>query len=243
MRRLAGVALFLTLAAPALGQGLDFQQLLSGKEFPQSLKLKDLNGDWRRLSIGTTDAAKGGMGDMLSQLMQVGMMSDKGKGKGKDDAASAMLGMSLLSGLFGGGGESEKPVYYTKGQTVTVGSETFLLAYRYQKPAVNLMQLAAEADKSGKDPDLSKVATDGKLTPDSSLTLSLINVKAMTTLTNIRAFDMDQEIAESAQGGGGLMEMIAQQQAKESQEAKQKPAPVAGTAAARKAAPGAKTHP
>jgi hypothetical protein len=241
MRRLAGVALFLTLAAPALGQGMDFQQLLSGKECPQSLKFKDLNGDWRHLSIGTTDAGKGGMGDMLSQLMQVGMMSDKEKSKGKDDAASAMLGMSLLSGLFGGGGESEKPVYYTKGQTVTVGSEMFLLAYRYQKPAVNLVQLATEADKSGKDPDINKAAADGKLTPDSSLTLSLINIKAITTLTNIRPFDMDQEIAESAQGGGGLLDLIAQQQAKEAQEAKQKPAPPTGTAA-RKPASGAKSR-
>lgn len=243
MRNLAGVALFLALAAPALGQGTDFQQLLSGKDCPQSLKLKELNGDWRRLSIGTTDAAKGGTGDMLSQLMQVGMMSDKGKGKGKDDAASAMLGMSLLGGLFGGGSQSAEPIYYTKGQTVTVGSETFLLAYRYQKPAVNLMQLAAQADQSGKEPDRSKMADAGKLAPESPLSLSLINVRAITSLTNIRPFDMDQEIAESAQSGGGLLDMIAQQQAKESEAAKQKATPAGGAAPPRKAVSGAKAHP
>jgi len=244
MKRLVGVALFLTLAVPALGQSMDFQQLLSGKEFPNTLKFKDLNGDWRRLSIGTTDAAKGGTGDSLSQLMQMGMMSEKGKGKGKDDAAGAMLGMSLLGGLFGGGGsQAPEPVYYTKGQTVTVGSETFLLTYRYQKPAVNLMQLAMETDKSGKDPDFSKMAAAGKLTPDSPLTLSLINIKAITTLSNIRPFDMEQEMAESAKGDGGLMDLIAQQQAKELEEAKQKPAPASTATAPRKPASASKAHP
>src|SRR5262245_36109615 len=103
MKHLAIAGLFLALASPALGQNTDFQQLLSGKEFPLTLKFADLNGDWRRLSIGAVDAPKGGMGDMLSQLMQVGMMSEMGKNKGKDDPAAAMMGMSLLSGLFGGG--------------------------------------------------------------------------------------------------------------------------------------------
>jgi hypothetical protein len=241
MRCLAGVALCLTLAAPALGQGMDFQQLLSGKEFPNTLKFKDLNGDWRHLSIGTTEAAKGGLGDLFGQLAQAGALS--GKSKGKDDAASAALGLSLLGGLFGGGGDSEKPVYYTKGQTVTVGSETFLLAYRYQKPALNLAQLAVESDKSGKDPDFSKLAAEGKLTPDSSLMLSLINIKSITTLNDIRPFDMDQEIAESAKGGGGLLDLIAQQSAQEAQDAKQKPAPAGGTAVVRKPTSGAKSHP
>ncbi len=240
MKRLASAALFLALAAPALGQGMDFQQLLSGKEVPNALKLKDLNGDWRHLTIGTTDAAKGGLGDMMGPLMQAGMMADKGKGK--EDPAAAMLGMSFFSALFGGGGESQKPVYYTKGQTVTVGGETFLLAYRYQKPAVNFMQLAMESDKTGKDPDAGKMAAAGKLTPDSALTLSLINVKTITTLADIRPFDIDQEIAESASTGGGLMDLIAQQAAQEAQQAKQKPAPVSTTGAVRKP-PAAKPHP
>ena len=48
MKRFAAVGLLLTLAAPVMGQSSDFQQLLSGKEFPLTLTLKELNGDWRR---------------------------------------------------------------------------------------------------------------------------------------------------------------------------------------------------
>jgi len=237
MKRFAAVGLLLTLAAPVMGQSSDFQQLLSGKEFPLTLSLKELNGDWRRLSIGGADAAKGGMGDMMSQLMQMGMMSEMGKNKGKEDPAGAMLGLSLLGGLFGGGGESKEPVYYTKGQTVTVGGETFLIAYRYQKPAMNFMQMAAAAQKNGQGPDPGQM-TAGKLSPESSLAISLINARNIASLNDIRPFNMEQEIAEGAQGGGGLMELFAQQAAKEAAEAKQPPQPVARPAAPRK--PGAR---
>src|SRR5947209_15015361 len=214
MKRLAAVALLLTFSAPAWAEGIDFQQLFSGKEVPHTIKLKELDGDWRRVSIGIAGAAKGGLSDMLGPLMQAGMMSDGDKSKGKNDPAAAMLGLSFFSSLFGGG-ESKEPVYYTKGQTVTVGSESFLLAYRFEKPEMNLMQLAAESEKSGKDPDFSKVASDNKLTPETALTISLVNVKSITTLNSIRPFDMAQEIADSAKGGGGLMDLIAQEQAKE----------------------------
>jgi hypothetical protein len=223
MKRLAAVAVFLTLSTSALADGIDFQQLFAGKEVPHTLKLKELDTDWRRVSIGIAGASKGGMNDLLGPLMQAGMMSDGNKGKGKDDAAAAMLGMSFISSLFGGG-DSKEPVVYTKGQTVTVGSETFLVTYRYEKPEMNLVQLAADSEKSGKDPDFSKMASDGKLTPESVLTISLVNAKSITTLNGIRPFDMAQEIADSAKGGGGLMDLIAQEQAKEQAKPVVKPA-------------------
>lgn len=243
MKHLAVVGLFLALASPALGQSTDFQQLLSGKEFPLNLKFADLNSDWRRLSIAAVDAPKGGMGDMLSQLMQMGMMSEMGKNKGKDDPAAAMLGMSLLGGLFGGGGESKPPVYYTKGQTATVGGETFLVAYRYQKPAMNLMQVAMQAEKNGQDPNVTGMAAAGKLSPDSALQISLINMRSIASLSDIRPFDMNQEIAESAQAGGGLMDLIAQQKAKELQEPKPMARPVSKAAAPRKPVTRPKSRP
>jgi hypothetical protein len=228
MKCLAAAALVLTLSAPAFAQGTDFQQLFSGKDFPQTLKLKELNSDWRRVNIGIAGASKGGLMDMLGPLIQAGMAADSGKGKGKDDPAAAMIGMSLFSSLFGGG-ETKEPIYYTKGQTVAVGSETFLLAYHFQKPETNFMQLAADAEKSGKDPDMTKLADEGKLNPESDLMISLVNVKSITTLNSIHPFDMAQEIADSAKGGGGLMDLIAQQQAKESQ-APAKPAATPGAA-------------
>src|SRR5204863_3517397 len=132
--------------------------------------------------------------------------------KGKDDPAAAMVGLSFMSALFGGGGgDGQQPVYYTKGQAVTVGGQTFLVAYRYQKPATNIMQLAAEAEKSGKEPDPTQLAGGGKMTPESPLSLCLLNVQRIAALQNIRPFDLNQEIAESAQAGGGLMDLIAKE--------------------------------
>lgn len=241
MKRLAGALLLLTLVTPAFAEGTDFQQLFAGKEIPQTLKLKDLGGEWRRVNIGIAGASKGGLMDMLGPLMQAGMMSDNGKTKGKDDPAAAMIGLSLFSSLFGGG-ETKEPVYYTKGQTTTVAGETFLLTYRFEKPSMNLMSLAAESEKNGKDPDFSKMASDGKLTPESDLTLSLINVKSINTLNSIKPFDMAQEIADSAKGGGSLMELMAQEQAKEqANDAKAPAKPASATGAAKK--PAAKGKP
>ena len=241
----AAAALFWAPAAgPAHGQGADLAPLLSSRETPGSLQLKDLNQDWRRVRIATLNGSQSGMTDLMSQLMQMGMMSDSSGGKNKksgggSDAAAAMIGMSFMSNLFGGGGGGggpKEPVYFTKGQTVSVGGETFLVAYRHQKPETNLMQMAMEAEKAGRDPDFAKLAAGQKLAPDSALAMTLINVRAITTVSDIRAFDMNREIAESAQSSGGLFEMIAAEAAKEIQSPAAKPAAAQRPAAARPAA-------
>lgn len=80
------------------------------------------------------------------------------------------------------------------------------------------MQLIMESSQNeGKEPDFSKLAGGAKLTPDSALTLSLFNVKTITTMSGIRAFDMNHEIADSAKGPGGLIEMLATQKIAPSQ--------------------------
>ena len=214
MKRLAVCALLVTLALPACAQNITFDKLLSGKDTALTLKLKDLNGDWRHVSIGGMDKPKGGMGDMLGPLMQLGAMGAMGdKNKKKDDAASTMLGMQFLSSMFGGafgGGGSKDPVYYTKGDLAYMGSEAFLIAYTYHKPTVDLLKLAADSEKNGgKDPDFTKMAGDGKMTADSVLSLTLLNTKTIGTLSDIRPFDMNAEIADSASSGGGLMDLMA----------------------------------
>lgn len=212
MKRFAMCALLLTLAMPAFGQG-DFTSLLSGKDYPLSMKLNDLTADYRHMLIGGTDG-KGGGGDMLSQLMQAGMSSGMGKGKGGDELGGAM-GMGILGMLFGGmGGGSSEPVYYSKGQTVSIGGETFLVAYSYQKKGLDLMSLIADSEKNGgKEPDFAKLAEQNKITGDTPVTLSLVNVKMIGTMRGLRPFDLAQELAEAAQGGGGLMEMLGQKEA------------------------------
>jgi hypothetical protein len=218
MKRIVVLGLCALLILPALAQD-DFHQLFSGKGVALTLQLKDLNSEWSRVSITTQGDSKGGSSDMLNQLMQIGMMSEMGKGKGSDesssgmDSAAAMMALPFLMMMFGGGSSAltapTEPVYYTQGKTVTMGSETFLIAYKHQTQAMDLMKMAMESEKTGEDPDFEKLTEKGKLAPDSTLELNLINVKTIITIKSIRAFDMEKEIAESAKSGG-LMDLLAE---------------------------------
>jgi hypothetical protein len=208
MKHLVSVVLLVVVAAAAGAQTGDFEKLLGGKEYPHALKLKDLNADWKRVVIATPDAS-GGMGDMLSQIMQSAMMSGAAKGGQKGGGSEAAMGMAMLGGLFGGGlGGDNEPVYYTKGQTAIAGGETFLVCYKIEKPKTNFLEMAMQAGASGKEPDNSKLGEAGKLTPESPLAISLINVKTINGMSKIRPFDLNQEIADSAKAGGGLMDLI-----------------------------------
>lgn len=203
MKHLAlGGALFV-LAFPAFGQATTLQDAVSGKDAPLTLHLKDLSSDWKRLTIAIQGAG-GGLGDMMSQIMPLAMMGSNGP-KGKDE----MTGLAMMSSLFGGAGS--QPVYYTKGQTSAIGGETFLIAYKLEKPQIDFMQLMTESAKNGGEPDMAKLLASSKVTPDSPLVLSLMNVKSISTMSGIRAFDMAQEIAESSKGPGGLLEMMMAQ--------------------------------
>lgn len=240
-----GGALLFALLAPAVatfGQNEGAARLLPADHPPYSLKLKDLSANWLSLRVSAVNAPKSAPDNALSQLASLGTLSDSGN-KNKSDAAGAMLGMSLLSGMFGSGTgtpeSGEPPVYYTQGQTVNLAGETFLVAYRHEKPGFNLMQFALEAAKSGgdKEPDFAKMAAENKLTAESSLSLSLINVKMIAALSGFRPFDMNQEIAESAKGAGGLLQLIADETAKEKQAVKPiSPMPISPKPAPRKPA-------
>ena len=69
-------------------------------------------------------------------------------------------------GIFGGGALAT--TYYTKGQTVSIGSETYIVAY-------SLLSIVE------------------KVTPATLLNLSLLNLKTIGTMSNIRAFETVSE--------------------------------------------------
>lgn len=181
MRQIAMYAALLVLALPAYGQNsattMDFHDLLYGNTTPLTLKLKDLNSDWRRVSI-----------------------------EGQSDAAG---GMGMLGALFGGGGSSSGAVYYTKGQAVNIAGETYIVAYKANLKQPDLMSLIMTSQKNGgKEPDMSQLMPE-KLTADSTLSLSLLNLKTSGNLTDIRPFDMNAEITDSANSGSnGLMSLM-----------------------------------
>jgi hypothetical protein len=225
IRRAAWGLTLLCVSVPAFAQKTDFSSLLANKDVPFMLKLKDLSGDWRRMKFtGTAMAGTGmeGFASMLSSLgplMQAGMMSEMGKpggaagGAGMDAMMPAM--MSMFGNMFGGG----EPIYYTKGQTVEMGTETFIIAYRHKKPENNFMQALMGAaakegepagDKpkeNGKEPDITKMMEDGKLSAESDLSVVLLNTKSIGMLHDLRPFDMQKEI-EEAKSANGLADLM-----------------------------------
>jgi hypothetical protein len=136
------------------------------------MKLKELRPDWRRISVSGLPEAGGGGG-------------------------SALMGLAggLFGALFGGGGAAPPPAgapaYYTQGQTLTVGTETFLVAYKAQLKGLDmaaLMQAGPEA----------KLPPPDKLTPETPLALTLMNLRSVASITDVRPFNMDRELEESA---------------------------------------------
>lgn len=92
--------------------------------------------------------------------------------------------------LFSGGDTGN--VYYTQGRTVTVGEETYLVAYHRQTPPFDFVALM----RSGNNASPPKPTP---LTPDTVLSLSLLNLRTAGSLNDIRPFDMQQEMTSSRQ--------------------------------------------
>jgi len=89
---------------------------------------------------------------------------------------SKVGGADLLS-LFTAGARGAAPTldqYYTHGETTVIGGETYLVAYRY---ALKLSDLTR--DNSNTPP---------QITPETTLTLSLINVRQIASLDGIQPY-------------------------------------------------------
>lgn len=173
---IAGLLLVLTVALPVWGQeavaaealaGNTLTDVLLGKAFPLTLKLKDLDAEWRSFSPAA-------QGDASSSLMTFFMAM----------AAS----------------ESHKPMdsaaFYTKGQTVTLGTETYLVAYSRQSQSfASLMTAMAQHNGNPTDVQLPKV------TPENEVTLCMLNVRTMGNLLNIHPFELKNEITQGDDDG------------------------------------------
>lgn len=113
--------------APRLADNL--ADVFKGNSTPTSIKLKELNPEWRAMSTN-----------------------------GQFEFGN----LQTFVGTFASGSFATN--YYTKGQTVTIGAETYVVAY-------SLLSLVE------------------KVSPETPLNLSLLNLKTIGSLTNIRAFD------------------------------------------------------
>jgi len=155
MRKTLVILLFsIATCAPVFAQApaLGLKDILSGNQYPLSMKLKDLNPSWRSFTAGGP--------------LELGRLTH------------------LLGSILGGSG-----LYYTQGEQVTLGSETYLVSYRARGPQINLGMLAPLG--SGTMPVVPKA------TPDTSLLLTLLNVRTMGSIQDIRPFDLQTEIDDA----------------------------------------------
>lgn len=170
-RLIASLALLVSLASPVAAQERSLQQLLvSGP--PPSMKLKELSsGQWHR--------------------MRLQVPTEK-----KQEEGGGFLGLlgGLMGGMFGGGMANmltppPAPIY-TRGETVNLGGETFLIAYRAVQKSLDVTALM----KAGEGGELPPPEV---LKPDSEVTLSYIKLRSVDALNDIRPFNLEYEIAES----------------------------------------------
>ena len=162
------VSALAVLAVPALSQNTDLKPLLAGTaNVPLTLKLSDLNADWRRMSVGQP-------ADINS--------------------------MTRFYTAFLGGGPGD--VYYTKGDTETVGTDQYLVAYHAPTQKFDVQSIFRSGNPQAPKPP--------KLTPETVLNLSLLNLHTISSLSDIRPFDMQQEIADS-NSAGFIGDMMAAQ--------------------------------
>lgn len=96
--------------------------------------------------------------------------------------------MQMVSAMFSSGG-----VYYTRGEILHVGDIQYLVAYT---PPSTKPDMAALMAAQRPDPAMFKPT---KLTPDTVLTLSLINTVSLSSLSEIHPFDLDAELKRNAE--------------------------------------------
>ena len=150
-KRVLPMLVVLATAVPAYSQNANLENVISGKTIPLTLKLGDLNAEWRRISLnGQAD-----MSSFMRLMMGTGATSD---------------------------------TYYTKGQTVAVAGESYAIAYRAQIKGPDFMTIMRGGP--GAAPPMQE-----KMTPDTPLTLALLNQRTMGSLIDIRPFNLEQELA------------------------------------------------
>lgn len=147
---------FLTTSL-AVAEPQNLEQVLAGKEFPLTLKLKDLDAGWRRLS-----------------------------------ASASIDAANVYRAMYGGATGNS---YYTKGQTFTLGGETYLVAYKTQLKPVDIVAIQQQMMRGGGQPPEPE-----KPTATTTLALALLNLKSAGSLTDIRPFDLEAELGGSGAG-------------------------------------------
>jgi hypothetical protein len=168
----------LLLGAPGHCHGSSLWHLLSGKSFPLIVHLKDLNGQWRRFTVRENSASSGNVSVNVS-----------GNARGS-------VAQNNLPGLVGGSRS-----YVTKGQTAWADGRRYLVAYRLPAFGLDLnVLLHALATKTP--------PTGMGLTPESALSLCLLDLRTVGSIEDVGAFDGKQEIRKSEEAAKALSALL-----------------------------------
>jgi prepilin-type processing-associated H-X9-DG protein len=94
-----------------------------------------------------------------------------------------------FAAMFGGGG-TQSTVYYTRGESLAVAGETFMIAYRVRSKPVDLTSVMRSGSPAPTPPT-------EKLTPATLVHLGLLNLRTCGNLGDVRPFNIAEEIAAS----------------------------------------------
>ena len=144
----------------------NFAALLSGRNAPLSLKMNDLKTGWRRMTITALP-----QNDDMRQAFAW--------------AETDNFGSRLLDALGVSPG-----TYFSRGQTVAVGGDSFLIAYRVRFTPGDLDGMPKN------DPGVAR-ATEilTRFLRGRTLDLSLLNLKNIGNLSDIRPFSIETQVA------------------------------------------------
>jgi hypothetical protein len=162
------IATFALVSMPVSSRAGDLKNLMSGKTHPLTVKLGELGNEWRRITIHSTGSASGNISVSVT-------------GGSGGTSGSSQNNFADLTG---------SKVYVTRGQTVAAEGQTYLLAYRMPGNGLDIPGLIQAL--------VTKAApATNTLTAETVLPLSLLDLKSIGSLDDIRAFDSKREIAES----------------------------------------------
>lgn len=151
----------------------DIQNVTSGKAMPLTLKLKDLGGNWRQLTISSEIDTDKKIGSELNNTLN------------RTDPDAEM--QTLVSLLASGPG-----VYFTQGQTVTTGNDSFLVAYHAQFDPQEFKAMFKEQGKDITPDEVTQLLED--YLRERTLDLSLLNLRQVGSMSNIRPFNFQAQV-------------------------------------------------
>jgi hypothetical protein len=144
----------------------DFQELISGKQAPLTKQLKDLDDSWRQIAIS-----------------------------GQYEMADLMKSWTSLFGA-----DFYNNIYYTQGETVKVNQENYIVAYRLASSGEPMNIFSMFENVMGTmggmtGGDCAALVPPKSITSETTISLSLLNLKTIGSLNNVRPFDLETDLA------------------------------------------------